>query len=114
MTTTVLETPTGTSTILVTPEKKRVTLSKDAVAALKRFNAAKEAIKAAEEIKKEAEAILRAEMGTVPGTVGLVRSVEAVKVCAGTTTGIDAKALLQGWPEAHAATYWTKPYTFLK
>ena len=69
---------------------------------------------AAKKAGKAAAAILEEIVGTVPGTVATYRGVPVVKVQPGKNSKINREALLQGWPEAYAATYEETEYTFFK
>jgi predicted negative regulator of RcsB-dependent stress response len=84
----------------------------EARAALASFVEAKAAIKAYEDQKATAEKVLRTHLKGKRNAI--IRGIIALKVSSlRTRGGIDAKALLAAYPEAHAATYTETTYDFL-
>lgn len=94
------------------PVKVNLTNNPEVIAALRMFSEAKATAARAEADKAEAEAIIREALGDA--TEGIVRGVIAVKVSSERTRkSNDAKALMEAFPEAYAATLRTSTYNFL-
>jgi hypothetical protein len=90
-----------------------ITNNPEARAALDAFRAAKAAIKAAEAAKVAAEATLRETLGEAREAIILGQRVLKVSSLR-TRVSIDAKGLLEAFPEAYAATAKVSTYDFLQ
>ena len=107
---------TRTATPTQLAESVNITNKPEVIAAIrqaaeyKRIEAEGKAAEAARKILEE-EVIRPALGGAVKG---ILRGVVAVQLQASSNSGINAKALLEAFPEAHAATFRRTPYTFLK
>ncbi len=104
--------PKSTTLANVKAHSDGVALDNATRAAVTALANARATIKAAEEAEAEAKATILAALGDK--SQGLIGGQVVVKLAERTRSGIDSKALLQGFPEAHAACSTSTTYTIVQ